>query len=118
VDDLAQYADWIFCLVRTDPSAKKQEGISFLLIDMKSPGVTVRPIIRPSTAAARSTRCSSTDVKVPVENLDRRGEQGLGLRQVPARQRAHRHCPRRHVEACASRASANSPRARCRRDGR
>jgi alkylation response protein AidB-like acyl-CoA dehydrogenase len=41
---LAQYADWIFCLVRTDPAAKKQEGISFLLIDMKSPGVTVRPI--------------------------------------------------------------------------
>jgi alkylation response protein AidB-like acyl-CoA dehydrogenase len=42
---LAQFADWIFCLVRTTPEAKKQEGISFLLIDMKSPGVTVRPII-------------------------------------------------------------------------
>jgi alkylation response protein AidB-like acyl-CoA dehydrogenase len=42
---LAQFADWIFCLVRTAPEAKKQEGISFLLIDMKSPGVTVRPII-------------------------------------------------------------------------
>ena len=42
---LAQYADWIFCLVRTDPAAKKQEGISFLLIDMKTPGITVRPII-------------------------------------------------------------------------
>jgi alkylation response protein AidB-like acyl-CoA dehydrogenase len=42
---LAQYADWIFCLVRTDPAAKKQEGISFLLIDMKSRGVTVRPIM-------------------------------------------------------------------------
>src|SRR5579875_3324694 len=41
---LAQYADWIFCLVRTDPAAKKQEGISFILIDMKSPGITVRPI--------------------------------------------------------------------------
>ena len=41
---LAQYADWIFCLVRTDPEAKKQRGISFLLIDMTSPGVTVRPI--------------------------------------------------------------------------
>ena len=41
---LAQYADWIFCLVRTNPAAKKQQGISFLLIDMKSPGVTVRPI--------------------------------------------------------------------------
>ena len=42
---LAQYADWIFCLVRTDPAAKQQEGISFLLIDMKSPGITVRPIV-------------------------------------------------------------------------
>ncbi|MFF7940258.1 acyl-CoA dehydrogenase family protein [Nocardia gamkensis] len=42
---LAQYADWIFCLVRTDPSAaKKQAGISFLLFDVKSPGVTIRPI--------------------------------------------------------------------------
>merc|ERR1712098_967045 len=42
---LAQFADWMFCLVRTDPDAKKQEGISFLLIDMKTPGITVRPII-------------------------------------------------------------------------
>ncbi|HEX7355738.1 MAG TPA: acyl-CoA dehydrogenase family protein, partial [Mycobacteriales bacterium] len=41
---LAQYGDWIFCLVRTDPEAQKQRGISFLLIDMKSPGLTVRPI--------------------------------------------------------------------------
>jgi len=41
---LAQHADWIFCLVRTDSSVKKQEGISFLLIDMKSKGVAVRPI--------------------------------------------------------------------------
>src|SRR6202051_2046889 len=42
---LAQFADWIFCLVRTDPIVKPQEGISFLLIDMKSPGITVKPII-------------------------------------------------------------------------
>ena len=41
----AQYADWGFFLVRTDPDVKPQAGISFLLIDMKSPGVTVRPII-------------------------------------------------------------------------
>jgi alkylation response protein AidB-like acyl-CoA dehydrogenase len=43
---LAQHADWIFCLVRTDPAAKKQEGISFLLIDMKSPGITAHPTHR------------------------------------------------------------------------
>jgi alkylation response protein AidB-like acyl-CoA dehydrogenase len=42
---LAQHADMIFCLVRTDPGVRKQEGISFLLVDMHSPGVTVRPII-------------------------------------------------------------------------
>jgi alkylation response protein AidB-like acyl-CoA dehydrogenase len=42
---LAQHADMIFCLVRTDPSVRKQEGISFLLIDMHAPGVTVRPIL-------------------------------------------------------------------------
>jgi alkylation response protein AidB-like acyl-CoA dehydrogenase len=42
---LAQHADMIFCLVRTDASVRKQEGISFLLIDMKSPGITVRPIV-------------------------------------------------------------------------
>src|SRR6185312_6989499 len=41
---LAQYADWIFCLVRTDQNAKPQEGISFLLIDMTSPGITIKPI--------------------------------------------------------------------------
>ena len=38
-------ADWMFCLVRTDPEAQQQRGISFLLIDMKTPGITVRPII-------------------------------------------------------------------------
>jgi alkylation response protein AidB-like acyl-CoA dehydrogenase len=41
----AQYADWIFCLVRTDPNAKKQAGITFLLIDLKTPGVTVKPFL-------------------------------------------------------------------------
>lgn len=41
---MAQHADWMFTLVRTDPAAKKQAGISFLLIDLKSPGVTVQPI--------------------------------------------------------------------------
>jgi acyl-CoA dehydrogenase len=41
----AQYADWMFCLVRTDREAQPQQGISFLLIDMKTPGITVRPIV-------------------------------------------------------------------------
>ena len=42
---LGHYADWIFCLVRTSSEGRQQQGISFLLIDMKSPGITVRPII-------------------------------------------------------------------------
>ena len=42
---LAQNADWIFVLVRTENTGKKQEGISFILVDMKSPGIEVKPII-------------------------------------------------------------------------
>ncbi len=65
---LGQYADMIFCLVRTDPSAKKQEGISFLLIDMKTPGVEVRPIML-LDGDAEVSEVFFTDVRVPVENL-------------------------------------------------
>jgi alkylation response protein AidB-like acyl-CoA dehydrogenase len=63
----AQYADWCFCLVRTD-NTRKHEGISFLLIDMKSPGVEVRPI---KLISGNSPFCELffTDVKVPKENL-------------------------------------------------
>lgn len=64
---LAQYADWGFFLVRTDPEAKAQEGISFLLIDMKSPGVTVRPIIT-LDGAHEVNEVWLEDVRVPVEN--------------------------------------------------
>ncbi len=64
---LAQHADWIFCLVRTDPTAKIQEGISFLLIDMKSPGVTVRPIITLG-GEHEVNEVWLENVKVPVEN--------------------------------------------------
>lgn len=65
---LAQYADWIFCLVRTDMKAKQQEGISFLLIDMKTPGVTVRPIIT-MDGAHEVNEVFLDNVKVPVKNL-------------------------------------------------
>ena len=63
----AQYADWIFCLTRTDPSAKKQEGITFLLIDMKTPGITVRPI-QTIDGSHEVNEVFLDDVKVPVEN--------------------------------------------------
>ena len=65
---LAQYADWIFCLVRTDPAAKKQEGISFLLIDMNTPGIEVRPIVT-IDGGREINEVFLTDVKVPAENL-------------------------------------------------
>ena len=64
---LAQHADWGFFLVRTDPTAKKQAGISFLLIDMTSPGVTVRPIIT-LDGAHEVNEVWLENVKVPVEN--------------------------------------------------
>ncbi len=65
---LAQYADWIFCLVRTDPAAKPQEGISFVLIDMTSPGITVRPI-QTIDGGHEVNEVFFDDVKVPLENL-------------------------------------------------
>ena len=72
---LAQNADWIFCLVRTDNSGIKQEGISFLLIDMKSPGIEVKPIIT-IDGDHEVNSVFFTDVKVPAENLI--GEEGKG----------------------------------------
>ena len=64
---LAQHADWIFALVRTDPTVKPQEGISFLLIDMKTPGITVRPIITLG-GEHEVNEVWFEDVIVPVEN--------------------------------------------------
>ncbi|MEP2715032.1 acyl-CoA dehydrogenase family protein [Pseudophaeobacter sp.] len=72
---LGQYANWIFCLVRTDPEAKQQSGISFLLIDMDTPGIEVRPIIL-LDGTHEVNEVWFTDVKVPVENLV--GEENKG----------------------------------------
>ena len=65
---LAQYADWIFCLVRTSNESKPQEGISFLLIDMNSPGIEVTPIIT-IDGSHEVNSVFFTDVRVPAENL-------------------------------------------------
>ena len=73
---LGQYADWIFCLVRTRSDvARRQEGISFLLIDMTSPGVSVKPIIT-IEGEHEVNEIHFADVRVPTENLV--GEEGKG----------------------------------------
>ena len=72
---MAQHADWIFCLVRTDSSGIKQQGISFLLIDMKSPGVEVKPIIT-IDGSHEVNMVYLDNVEVPAENLI--GEEGAG----------------------------------------
>ena len=71
----AQHADWIFCLVRTDTEARKQEGISFLLVDMKTPGVSLRPIVG-IHGWHLFNQVFFDDVRVPLEN--RVGEENAG----------------------------------------
>ncbi len=71
----AQYADWIFCLVRTSKGMRKQQGISFLLIDMKTPGITVKPIVTIDGKHSLN-EVLFEDVAVPTENLI--GEQDKG----------------------------------------
>ncbi len=71
----AQHADMIFCLVRTSDEGKRQEGISFLLIDMKSPGITVRPIVT-MDGGAEINDVFLDEVRVPQSN--RVGEEGRG----------------------------------------
>jgi alkylation response protein AidB-like acyl-CoA dehydrogenase len=85
---LAQHADWTFCLVRTDPAAKAQAGISFLLVDMKSPGVTARPIVM-LDGGHEVNEVWLEDVKVPLENLVGKENEGwtyakflLGLERI------------------------------------
>ena len=76
---VAQWADWIFCLVRTSKEGKRQEGISFLLIDMKTPGVKVEPLVLLDGTPGPHQEVNQvffTDVKVPMENLI--GEENKG----------------------------------------
>ena len=65
---LAHHADWMFCLARTDPSAKAQRGISMILVDLRQPGVTVRPI-RTLDGGAEVNEVWLENVEAPLENL-------------------------------------------------
>src|SRR5712691_10781129 len=75
---MGHVADWCFLLVRTDPAAARHKGISFLLVDMKTPGITVRPL-RQITGEAEFNETFFDNVRVPVENLVGKENEGWGV---------------------------------------
>ncbi len=72
---LAHHAHWMFLLARTDSTAPKHKGISYLLVDMKSPGITISPLVQ-MTGARHFNQVFLEDVRVPVENLVGRKNEG------------------------------------------
>ncbi|WP_353153067.1 acyl-CoA dehydrogenase family protein [Pollutimonas bauzanensis] len=111
---LAQHANWIFCLVRTDPDARKQEGISFLLIDMATPGITVRPIIM-LDGGHEINEVWLDNVKVPIENLIGEENKGwtyakylLGHERTNIARIGRSKASLRHLKAIAARQPGNN----------
>jgi alkylation response protein AidB-like acyl-CoA dehydrogenase len=93
---LGQYGEWIFCLVRTSNEGKPQTGISFLLIDMKTPGITVRPIVN-QLGEHDFNEVTFDDVLVPHENL--LGKEGEGWRNVGTELAFERSGPERYLSS-------------------
>ena len=85
----ARQADMIFCLVRTEPDAKKHEGISYLLFSMDTPGIEVRPLVD-MTMSANFNEVFFNDVRVPASNL-LGGEEGKGFIQLMQKLPQERH---------------------------
>lgn len=85
----AHVADWMFCIVRTDSTGRRQDGITFLLIDMRSPGVSVQPIVTLDGRHSTLNSVTFTNVRVPVDHRVGEGRPGLALRQGLADTRAH-----------------------------
>ena len=77
----AHHADWIYCLVRTDPDAERHGGIGFLLIDMATPGVEVRPLVQ-MTRNRDFNETFFTDVEVPAENIVGKPTEGWRVSQT------------------------------------
>ena len=114
----AQFADWCFCLVRTDPKAKKHEGISFLLIDMRQPGVEARPIKMISGASAvlrdllhRRAGADKDDLVGPAERrLDHRQAAAAARALRPGRRRRMMRRPARQPRRHSPRSTSASTR--------
>jgi len=84
----ADTSDWMFCLVRTEPEAPKHEGISYLLIDMKTPGITIRPL-RQMTGDADFNEVFLDNVRVPAKNIvGKRGQGWIVSRSTLKHERA------------------------------
>ena len=95
---LGQYADWIFCLVRTSTEGRPQQGISFLLIDMKTPGISVRPIIM-LDGEHEINDIFFDNVRVPVANLVGEENQGWTYAKFLLEPRAHQQRRHRQLQA-------------------
>jgi alkylation response protein AidB-like acyl-CoA dehydrogenase len=113
----AQYSQWCFALVRTDPDAPKHKGLSFLLIDMDSPGISIRPL-RQISGESEFNETFFEDVEVPVENLVGQENDGWRIAMTTlAYERGPEDCLGRQVrfkqelemllDVCASEPTAN-----------